>query len=61
MIKVKREHVITVEIWEGEKKKKDQGKQGGQKAQMQLIVELAQGSQLNSWPGTMQEELKGYR
>ena len=40
-----------------QKKKKDQGKQEGQKAQMQQTAEVAEGSWLDSWPGTMQEKV----
>ena len=35
--------------------KRDQGKQEGQKAQMQQIVEVAEGNWFDSCPGTMQE------
>ena len=60
---MKRKGVITVEnqdifIQECQKKKRDQGKQGGQKAEMQQIVEVAEGSWLDSWSGTMQEEVE---
>ena len=40
------------------KKERDQGKQGEQKAQMHQIVVVAEGSWLDSWPGTMQEEIE---
>ena len=37
-------------------KEKDQGK-WGEKAQMPQIVDVAEESCLNSWPGTVQEEV----
>ena len=42
---------------ECQKKKRDQGKQGD-KTQMQQIAEVAEGSWLDLWPGTMQEEVE---
>ena len=44
---------------ECQKKKRDQGKQGGQKAQVQQMAEVEEGGWLDSWPVTGQEEVKG--
>ena len=39
-------------------KKRDQVRQRRQKTQMQQIAEVAGGSWLNSWTGTMQQEVE---
>ena len=56
-IKVKRETVITVEnkeiLYGSVRKRKEIKINKGTKVQMQQIVEVAEGSWFNLWPGAM--------